>query len=88
MFSEHTNCAGCHHHNPIQCSMIARPYYHLLYSSKTKKMKNNNNKYDDDDNDDDDEDDDVGVRKPRRDTPGTTSASGTVTGRRTFTTRR
>ena len=57
MFSEHTNCAGCHHHNPIQCSKIARPYYHLLYSSKTKKMKNNNNKYDDDDNDDDDDDD-------------------------------
>ena len=53
MFSEHTNCAGCHHHNPIQCSKIARPYYHLLYFSKTKKMNNNNNKYDDDDDDDD-----------------------------------
>ena len=58
MFSEHTNCAGCHHHNPIQCSKIARPYYHLLYSSKTKKMKNNNNRYDDDDDDDDDDNDD------------------------------
>ena len=56
MFSEHTNCAGCHHHNPIQCSKIARPYYHLLYFSKTKKMNNNNNnKYDDDDDDDDDQ---------------------------------
>jgi len=58
MFSEHTNYAGCHHHNPIQCSKIARPYYHLLYFSKTKKMNNNMNKYDDDNDDDNDDDDD------------------------------
>ena len=58
MFSEHTNYASCHHDNPIQCSKIASPYYHLLYCSKTKKMNNNNNKYDDDDDDDDDDYDD------------------------------